>query len=328
MKAVVFNHFGSPEVLELAELPLPVAGPGFIRVRVRAAGVMPFDCWAREGNIPAAHSRPFPIIPGNEFAGIIDQVGEGVSGFDSGDEVLGFTTFGGYAEYVVVSPEQIVRKPSFMPWETAGGFSGNGQGAHMALQALGIQRGDTVLIHGAAGGLGTFSVQLAFAWGAKTVIGTASEANHDYLRRLGAIPVRYGDGLAERVRAAAPGGVDAALHAAGGDDVLRMTVDLVRNRSRIVSMLPGDLARQLGIRQLDGQRSKERLAELVDLYTQGKVDIHIRNVLPLHRAQEAHREIESGHGRGKIILSSFNQHHNGRGVNSSKEAKSKHSGLN
>lgn len=199
MKAITFNRLGPPDVLQLTELPVPSAGPGTVRVRVKTAGVMPIDAKVRSGSVPYAQSHPFPIIPGNEFAGIIDEVGDGVSEFVRGDEVIGFTLFGGYAEYVVVSSDQLVRKPAGMPWETAGGFTGNGQGAHMALEAIRIQPGDTVLIHGAAGGLGTFAVQLALAWGAGRVIGTASEANHDHLRRLGAIPLGYGDGLAARV---------------------------------------------------------------------------------------------------------------------------------
>lgn len=304
MKAITFNRLGPPDVLQLTELPVPSAGPGTARVRVKTAGVMPIDAKVRSGSVPYAQSHPFPIIPGNEFAGIIDEVGDGVSEFVRGDEVIGFTMFGGYAEYVVVSSDQLVRKPAGMPWETAGGFTGNGQGAHMALEAIRIQPGDTVLIHGAAGGLGTFAVQLALAWGAGRVIGTASEANHDHLQRLGAIPLGYGDGLAARVRAIAPAGVDAALHAGGGDDIaLQASVDLVQDTSRIIAMVPSDQAQTLGIRQLTGTRSKERLTELVRIYNEGKVDIHIRKVLPLDQAREAHREIESGHGRGKIVLS-------------------------
>ncbi|OXL82105.1 alcohol dehydrogenase [Paenibacillus sp. SSG-1] len=304
MKAITFNRLGSPDVLQLTELPVPSAGPGTVLVRVQTAGVMPIDAKVRSGSVPYAQSHPFPIIPGNEFAGIIDEVGDGVSEFARGDEVIGFTMFGGYAEYVVVSSDQLIRKPAGMPWETAGGFTGNGQGAHMGLEAIRIQPGDTVLIHGAAGGLGTFAVQLALAWGAGRVIGTASEANHDHLQRLGAIPLGYGDGLAARVRAIAPAGVDAALHAGGGDDIaLQASVDLVQDLSRIVAMVPSVRAQTLGIRQLTGTRSKERLAELVRIYNEGKVDIHIRKVLPLDQAREAHREIESGHGRGKIVLS-------------------------
>ncbi|WP_370639034.1 zinc-binding dehydrogenase [Cohnella sp. REN36] len=188
-----------------------------------------------------------------------------------------------------------------MPWTVAGGFSGNTQGAHLALQALGVGAGDTLLIHGAAGGLGTSAIQIALAWGAKKVIGTASEANHDYIRGLGAIPVRYGEGLIDRVREAAPEGVDAALDAAG-PEALRASLALVRDRNRIRTMVSSALAEELGIPPLQGTRTAERLAELVKLHTQGKLDIHLRRVLPLREAAEAHRELEHGHGRGKLVL--------------------------
>ncbi|MBB6672061.1 NADP-dependent oxidoreductase [Cohnella nanjingensis] len=302
MRAMAAVSFGSPEVLTLIELPDPQAGPGEVRVRVMAAGVMPFDCGIRRGEPPASLKPRLPVVPGNEFAGVIDQVGDGVTDFAAGDEVLGFTMLNGYAEYVTVGADQIVRKPPGMPWAVAGGFSGNTQGAHMALRALDVGAGDTVLIHGAAGGLGTAAIQVALAWGAKTVIGTASEPNHDYLRSLGAIPVRYGDGLAERVREIAPDGVDAVLDAAG-PEALQASVALVKDLNQIRTMVSFELAQALGVPSLSGTRTAERLRGLVDLYALGKLKIHLRQVLPLHRAADAHRMVESGHGRGKIVLS-------------------------
>ncbi|WP_332262440.1 NADP-dependent oxidoreductase [Paenibacillus sp. GSMTC-2017] len=243
----------------------------------------------------------FPEILGNEFSGIIDQVGEGVAGFSVGNNVLGFTTLKCYAEYVVVSSNQIVIKPDHMSWEVAGGFSGNGQGAHLDLSALNIHKGDTVLIHGAAGGLGTFSVQLAKIWGATTVIGTASDGNHDYLRSIGVISVRYGEGLVERVRAIAPNGVDAALDTAGPDALLA-SIELVSNKDRIRTMVSDELANELGVPPISGMRTATRLAELVDLYSQGKLHIHIRKTISLEQVANAHAEVESGHGRGKIVI--------------------------
>lgn len=301
MRAMAFSKFGPPEVLRLTELVEPQAGAGEVRVRIKAAGVMPFDYGVRSGWTPAGYTMTFPEIPGNEFAGIIDQVGEGVTGFSVGDEVLGFNMLKCYAEYVAVKSDQIVIKPENMPWEVAGGFSGNGQGAHLALTALGALEGDTVLIHGAAGGLGTFAIQLAKIWGAATVIGTASESNHDYLRSLGAIPVSYGEGLVDRVRAVAQGGVDAALDAAG-PEALRASMELVKNKERIRTMVSFDLANELGIRPIIGTRTAARLAELCDIYAQGKLHIHIRKVFPLDQAASAHREVESRHGRGKVVL--------------------------
>ncbi|WP_194543236.1 NADP-dependent oxidoreductase [Paenibacillus sp. JZ16] len=301
MKAMAITSFGPPEVLKLTEMKQPQAGPGTVRVRVKAAGVLPFDCGVRNGTIGYVPQQRFPMIPGNEFAGVIDQVGEGVDQFAVGMEVLGFSLLHCYAEYVVVDADQIVIKPERMPWEIAGGFSGNGQGAHMALKSVGIEEGDTVLIHAAAGGFGTFACQLAKAWGAAAVIGTASERNHEYLRSIGVIPVAYGAGLVERVRRIAPQGIDAAVDAAG-PEALRASAQLVHNKERIRTMVSDETAVELGIPVLSGTRTAARLQELVDLYMESYIRIHIREVFPLHEAPEAHRIVETGHGRGKVIL--------------------------
>jgi NADPH:quinone reductase-like Zn-dependent oxidoreductase len=272
-----------------------------VRVKVKAAGVQHYDCAIRGGWKPVGVQTSLPQIPGNEFAGIVDQVGEGVTGFAAGSEVLGFSTLNCYAEYVVVGVDQIVSKPETMSWEEAGGLTGNGQGAHIALKAIGVGPGDTVLIHGAAGSLGAFAVQLAKEWGAKTVIGTASESNHAYLRSLGAIPVTYGDGLVERVQALAPDGIDAAFDTAGAE-ALRASVELVKDKNRICTFAAYDLIEELGIRAVRGERTAARLAELVDLHTKGKLRIHIRQTFPLEQAADAHRLIETRRGRGKILL--------------------------
>ncbi|PLT48031.1 Bifunctional protein: zinc-containing alcohol dehydrogenase [Paenibacillus pasadenensis] len=268
---------------------------------MKAAGVQHYDCSVRSGWTPQGADIRLPQIPGNEFAGIVDQVGEGVAGFSVGSEVLGFSLLNSYAEYIVVGADQIVSKPSSITWEEAGGLTGNGQGAHIALKAIGVGPGDTVLIHGAAGSLGAFAVQLAKEWGAKTIIGTASEANHDYVRSLGAIPTTYGEGLVERVRALAPDGVDAAFDTAGAE-AARASVELVADRSRICTFAAYDLIEELGLRVVRGERSAARLAELVELHSQGKLRIQIRQAFPLEQAADAHRLIETRHGRGKIVL--------------------------
>lgn len=301
MKAAAITSFGPPDVLRIMELDEPEAKRGQVRVRVKSAGVQPFDCAVRsQGWTPPGLSLHFPQILGNEFAGIVDQVGEEITGISVGDEVLGWAMLSCYAEYVVVGVDQIVHKPREMPWEEAGVITASGQTAHTALQELKVSQNDTVLIHAAAGGVGTFAVQLAKAWGA-TVIGTASPGNHEYLRSLGAIPVAYGDGLIERVRALAPQGVDAALDAAG-DDALLASVELVANRERIGTIISFELGQQLGVRLIRSQRSKERLADLVELYRQEKVNVHVRKAFPLEEAANAHREVEAGHGRGKVVL--------------------------
>lgn len=301
MKAAALESFGPPEVLRLTELEEPHAGPGQVRVRVRAAGVLPFDLRVRTGWAPPTVALDLPVVPGNEFAGVVDELGDGVSGFAVGDEVLGYCVLGAYAELLTVAADQVVAKPADMPWEVAAAYPGNAQGARMALEAIGVGQGDTVLIHAAAGGLGSFSVQLARVLGASTVIGTASEANHDHLRSLGAIPVTYGDGLVERVREVAPGGVDAALDAAG-PEALRASVELVEDRQRIRTMISFEEAAALGVPDLTGTRSAQRLAELVALHGQGRIRIHVRRTYPLADAAGAHRDVGSGHGRGKVVL--------------------------
>ncbi|MFD1956806.1 NADP-dependent oxidoreductase [Paenibacillus thailandensis] len=302
MRAAAFTSFGGPEVMKAMEVPDPHAGPGQVRVRVKTAGVQHYDCAIRSGWTPSyGVTVKLPQIPGNEFAGVIDEVGDGVTGFSAGDEVLGFAMLNCYAEYVVAGTDQIVAKPRTMTWEVAGGLTGNGQGAYIALKAIGVAPGDTVLINGAAGSLGSIAVQLAKEWGAKTVIGTASENNHDFVRSLGAVPVTYEEGLAERIRNIAPDGIDCAFDTAGGEG-LYAAVELVENRERICTFYAYDLVEELGLRVVRGERSAARLAELAELHTQGKLHIHIREVFPLERAADAHRAIESRHGRGKIVL--------------------------
>ncbi|XEC94555.1 NADP-dependent oxidoreductase [Paenibacillus tarimensis] len=302
MRAAAFASIGGPEVMRVMEFPDPQAGPGQVRVRVKTAGVQHFDCAVRSGWTPAyGLAVSLPQIPGNEFAGIVDQVGDGVTDISVGSPVLGFALLNCYAEYVVVGADQIVSKPETMSWEEAGGLTGNGQGAYIALKAIGVGPGDTVLINGAAGSLGTFAVQLAKEWGVKTVIGTASKNNHDYLRSLGAVPVTYEEGLAERVRTLAPDGVDAAFDTAGGEG-LRAAVELVSDKDRICTFFAYDLIEELGLRVIRGERSAARLAELADLHSKGKLHTHIRQIFPLDRVEDAHRAIETRHGRGKIIL--------------------------
>ncbi|MDF2680178.1 MAG: alcohol dehydrogenase [Brevibacillus sp.] len=300
MKAAGILSFGGPEVLQLIEVDTPQANANQVRVRVKAAGVQPFDLSVRSGWAPPGGKVHFPQILGNEFAGIVDQVGEEVTSFSIGDEVIGFRVLGCQAEYVVVPPDQLVKKPQLMPWEEAATLSASGQTAHTALEVLGVRKGETVLVHAAAGGVGTFAVQIARASGA-TVIGTASESNHDYLRSLGVIPVSYGKGLVDRVREVAPNGVDVALDAIGRE-ALSASAELVKQRDRIGTIVEFDLGQQLGVRVIRSQRSASRLQALVDLYERGLLRVPIREKFPLHMACDAHRELESGHGRGKVVI--------------------------
>lgn len=271
-------------------------------MRVRAAGVQPADCALRRtGWRPPTVPEPTPpVIPGNELAGVVDEVGDGVVGMSRGDEVLGYRMLGCYVELVAVPADQVVARPAAMPWEIAGGFSAAAQTAQIALDALEVAPGETLLVNGAAGSVGTMAVQLARRRGA-TVIGTAREANHAYLRALGAVPVAYEAGMAQGVRERAPGGVDVALDAAGGDSLLAV-LTLVPDRDRVGTIVAYDRVEELGLRGLRGQRSAARLAGLVGMWEAGDLRVVIRSIHPLARAADAHREIETGHGRGKVVL--------------------------
>ncbi|HEX5515195.1 MAG TPA: NADP-dependent oxidoreductase [Gammaproteobacteria bacterium] len=302
-KAVMLHKYGPPEVLQLVQRTPPQPGPGQVRVRVQAAGVQPFDCAVRSGRFAkpgGAFRSTLPQMLGNEFSGAIDAVGSGVAGFKPGDPVLGWVMAAAYAQHVVVDASQIVRKPESVGWYPAAVISASGQAAHTALHALEVGPGDTLLIHAGAGGVGSFAVQLGQLWGAR-VIATASERNHDYLRSLGAIPVAYGPGLAQRVRAVAPQGVTAALDAAGSN-ALDTSVELVKDRRRIATLVDLDRAAALGVLAVRSQRSIERLNELVALHASGRLQVLISQAFPLERAADAHRLVETRKVRGKVVL--------------------------
>lgn len=303
MKASVCAAYGGPEVLQTTTLPVPEPGPGQLRVRVHAAGVQRADARLRAGELqrrPSPFPLRFPLLLGNEFAGVVDALGDGCDEFALGEEVLGWAVLSCYAEYVVVSPAQIVSKPPTMPWEEAGALSAAGQAAYYALQSLNIGRGDRLLIHAAAGGVGSMAVQLARRRGA-TVIGTASEANHDYLRELGAIPIAYGPGLPDRIRALSPAGMDAALDAVGGE-ALEVSVALGIERGRIVTLCDPHGAQRLGVRMVRTRRSLATLGELVELHASGALRVPVQARYALHEAAEAHRLLDRGHVRGKLVL--------------------------
>ncbi|MFC3997696.1 NADP-dependent oxidoreductase [Nocardiopsis sediminis] len=299
MRAVAFRSPGPPEVLEVIEADDPVPGPGQVRVRIRAAGVQPVDTAVRRG-VPLGFPVTPPQILGNDFAGTVDRVGAGTAAPAVGDDVLGWALLACYAEYVVVDAGQVVAKPPSMPWTEAGALPASAQTAHTALSELGVGRGDAVLVHAAAGGVGAFAVQIARAWGA-TVIGTAGPHNHDFLRFLGAVPVAHGDGLVERVRAVAPGGVDAVLDMVGGA-ALRDSLDLCADRARVGTIVDYAAAAELGVRGIRSRRSAERLREIIALYEQRAVRVHVSGAYPLEKAADAHRASETRRTRGKLVL--------------------------
>jgi len=300
MQAAVFRRHGGPEVLEWGQVDTPAAGPDEVRVRVRAAGVQPIDCAVRAGFTPVWLMSTLPAVPGNEFAGVVDQIGAGVAGVTVGDEVLGFGFMNAAAEFVVVPADQVTAKPAGMTWEVAGGFSGAAQTAHIALELIRPVTGETLIVHGAAGAVGAVAVQLAVDAGAR-VVGTASTANHDYLRSLGAVPVDYRQGLAEQLRTLLPDGADAVLDGAGGA-ALGLSLDLCADRSRILTLVEHDRAAELGIRTTENLRSADRLAALAARHAAGDLRFLIRRTYPMAEAADAHREVETGHGRGKVVL--------------------------
>lgn len=307
-KAALFHTPGGPEVLHLAEVATPEPGPGEVRVRVKAAGVQPFDIAVVEGWVPGYLTEvpPLPRVPGNEFAGVVDAVGEGVTAnplgaaITVGTEVLGFSILNSYAEHIVVPVEHVTVKPAGMPWEVAGALNSGTQTSSIALEMLGVKDGETLLVNAAAGNVGTIAVQLARELGA-TVIGTAREENHEYLRDLGALPVTYGPGMANRLRVAAPDGIDALIDGAGGAS-LDAALELV-DPARTITLVDHHRATPGGIRTTDGSlRHVARLAHAAELYDRGALKFHVRRTYPLARAADAQREVAVGHGRGKVVL--------------------------
>jgi enoyl reductase len=298
-RVVLFDGYGGPEVLHLVEQPVPVPGPGEVRVKVAVAGVQPFDLKRRRGDMAKWMPDTFPARVGNEFCGTVDEVGPEVSGWRAGDPVLGSTPAAAYADYLVVPAANLVARPEALDPVLAGALVAAGQTASGALESLAVTAGDTLLVHAAAGSVGTVAVQLARELGA-TVVGTASEANHEYLRSLGAIPVTYGPGLADRVRAAVPGGVTVALDAIGGD-AIPASIEAGAAPERVGTIVDPATAEKYGARSAMAPRSPERLAAVLALAVAGKLVMPVRTY-PLTSVVSAHADLEKGHGRGKVVL--------------------------
>ena len=307
MKAIVMKSYGGPEKLELTEAPAPKVGPDTVLVRTRAAGVNPVDWKIGAGYLDPILDVYFPYVPGWDLAGVVEKTGAAVTDFAPGDEVYGYVRadcvhHGTYAELVAAPLRTLARKPATLDWRQAAGVPLAGLTAYQSLRAAGGARaGETVLVHAAAGGVGSFAVQIAVAAGAR-VIGTASERNHDFLRSLGAEPVTYGDGLADRVRALAPEGVDAALDFVGGDAVAVSREVLKPGSRRIVSVVNGADAVEAGGRYVFVRPDAADLTALAELADAGKLSVHIDRALPLAEAAEAWRLSAGGRTRGKIVL--------------------------
>jgi NADPH:quinone reductase-like Zn-dependent oxidoreductase len=309
---VVATAFGGPEVLSVIDAPLPAPGAGEASIEVRAAGTNPVDYKLYSGTMGADPAR-LPMRVGAEAAGVVTAVGPGAAGPQGplavGDEVIAFRAAGAYAAALTVPGDALVRKPASLDWAPAAGLMLTGATAWHALAVTGVQAGDTVLMHGAAGGTGATAVQLAVRRGAR-VIATARPVRHEFLRELGAEPVAYGPGLAGRVRALAPGGVDAALDLVGTDEAIDVSVELVPDKARIVTIANARRGLEIGLKVIGGApgadpgteiRRAARL-DLAALAGSGELRVFVTGTFPLTQAAQAHRILIGGHADGKIIL--------------------------
>ncbi len=297
MKATQFKEYGDPDVLEVVEIDEPHAGPGEIRIAVRAAGINAMDWKIRAGYLREMMPLSLPAGSGMDAAGIVDEIGDGVDGAAVGDAVFGTGT-STYAEYAVLT--SWARKPDELSFAEAAGYPVPVATAQRILDLVGVEAGQTVLISGAAGGVGSAAVQFARARGAK-VIATASEANQGYLKELGATPTTYGDGLVERVRKLAPGGVDAALDIAGSG-VIPELIELTGNASKVVSIADftaGDHGAQVSS---GGGDPSAALAEAARLFAAGQLRIPVARTFTLSEAPDAHQASMAGHVAGRTVI--------------------------
>jgi NADPH:quinone reductase-like Zn-dependent oxidoreductase len=302
VKAVRFDEYGGAEVLKVVDVPRPIAGPGQVLVQVKAAGINPGEAKIRDGLLHARWPATFPSGQGSDLAGIVAETGPGVTGFKPGDEVIGFTdNRASQAEYVIVEAEHLTPKPPEVPWEVAGALFVGGATAYAAVRAVELTEGDTVVVSGAAGGVGSIAVQLAKRAGA-TVIGLASEDNHAWLAAHGVIPVSYGDGVAGRIRQAA-GKADAFIDTFGADYV-ELALELGVSPSRIDTIANPRAVEKYGVKAAGNAAgaSAEVLAELASLIAAGQLEIPIAAAFPLSQVQDAYRRLATGHLLGKIVL--------------------------
>jgi len=303
MKAVRFDRYGDVDVLDVVEVPDPVPGDGQVLVRVRASGINPGEASIRRGVYAERWPATFPSGQGSDLAGVVERVGPGVGNRQEGDEVIGFTdNRASHAELVVVDAANLTARPAQVPWDAAGSLFVAGATAWAAVRAVGAAEGDTVVVSGAAGGVGTIAVQLARDAGA-TVIGLASERHHAWLRDHGVTPLTYGDGLAERLGEACGGPPDALIDTYGAGYV-DLAVDLGVAPERIDTIIDFDAAARHGTKT-DGNAagaSADVLAELAALIAAGGLEIPIARTYPLAKVRDAYRELERRHTLGKIVL--------------------------
>ena len=304
MKAVRFDEYGPVAVLDVRDVPIPEAGPGQVLIRVKAAGINPGEAKIRDGALHAIWPATFPSGQGSDFAGVVERLGPGVTAVAERDEVIGWVdTRSSQAEYVVADAGDLAPRPSGLPWEVAGAIPVAGFTAWAMVRAVDVKPGDTVVVAGAAGGVGSLAVQLAKRAGA-TVIGLAGPSNHDWLKRHDVIPVAYGDGVVDRIRESANTQVDAFLDTYGGDYVELALNDLGVSPERIDSVTRPDAAAKYGIK-IDGNgagASAATLETLAGLIAAKDLELPIARTYPLTEVVTAYTQLAKGHIRGKIVL--------------------------
>jgi NADPH:quinone reductase-like Zn-dependent oxidoreductase len=302
-RAVRFDHYGGLDVLEVREVARLVPADGQVLVRVKAAGINPGEASIREGLLHERFPATFPSGQGSDLAGVVEEVADDVREFAVGDEVIGFSDWrASQAELALVPVDHLVRRPPGVSWEAAGALPIAGTTAYAAVRAVALAAGDTVVVSGAAGGVGSLAVQLAAHAGA-TVVGLAGEHNHQWLHEHGVIPVSYGDGVAGRIRAVAGGEVDAFIDTFGHGYV-ELAVELGVDPERIDTIIDFQAAQEHGAKT-DGSAvaaNVQVLGELVGLVDAGELEVPIANVYPLEQVRDAYRELERRHTRGKIVL--------------------------
>ena len=306
MKAVRFDEYGDVDVLTVADVPVPDPGAGQVLVRVKAAGINPGEAKIREGLLHARWPATFPSGQGSDLAGVVDRLGPGVTTAAAGDEVIGWVdTRSAQAEYAVVDADNLASKPADVPWQVAGALGVAGFTAWAAIRAVNLTAGDTVAVSGAAGGVGSLTVQLARRAGA-TVVGIAGQHNQEWLREHGAIPVRYGEDLVGRIFDAllTTPQVDAFIDTHGGDYVVFAINELGVEPSRVDTIANFDAVREYGVKSEGNAAgaSAATLAELAQLIAAGELEVPIAATYPLDQVREAYAELATGHVRGKIVL--------------------------
>jgi NADPH:quinone reductase len=302
-RAVRFDRYGGPEVLYVTDVELPPPPPGEVLVEVRAAGINPGESGIRTGALAARFPAVFPEGEGSDLAGVVRAVGEGVTDRSVGDEVLGWSwRRSSHASHVLVPADQLVAKPAGMSWEVAGSLYVVACTAYAAVRAVGPRPGETVAVSAAAGGVGALVVQLLRRRGA-TVLGLASERNAGWLRGHGAVPVAHGDGVADRLRAAAPRGIDAFVDCFGGGYV-QLALELGVARDRVDTIIDFDAAEELGVKAEGSMHATtpEVLAEMAGLVADGLLEFPVAATYPLEQVRAAFTELDRRHTHGKIVL--------------------------